>query len=1062
MRFSGKALPSVTFLFALLFALSAPARSQSATSEWIWINGNTTPDGSVRTWPAVYGTMGVATAANNPGTRTDAARWTDQSGNLWLFSGRIVGEYYNDLWKFDPSIAQWTWMGGSNAEVPGYPGGVSGIYGTMGAPSSGNIPGGRLGGVSWTDKSGVLWLFGGYGFASSIQAGYLNDLWKYDPSENQWTWMAGSNFVKSLAAGNTPFWGQPGVYGTRGKSALENIPGSRQYAVSWTDSNGNFWLFGGKGMDSAGTVRYLNDLWKYDPSANQWTWVSGSSTVNHRTGEPGVYGNLGSPDEANIPGGRAKAVSWTDSLGNLWLFGGFGVDANDASGTLDDLWTFDTSKSEWIWMGGNSTIGGTAARAGVYGSWMTPSSTNHPGGRQASTAWADDDGNFWLYGGLGADSGGAIDELDDFWKYSPSTNQWAWMGGHRTFVYSIGGVASDVYPNYGTMLTPSATNSPGGLDSALGWTDKSGNLWLYGGVGYSSSGASPYYYNNDLWEFRPGSGASPAAAVPSFSSGSGSYAAGQTVTISDATPGATIYYVISGSEGALQYTNPIKISSTVRIDAIAVAAGYFTSAVASATFSVPAAASPTFSLTPGTYSTTQAVILADTTPGATIYYAINAAPTTTSNTYNGPITVSTSETIEAIAVADGYADSPVTTATYIIWPTTALNTWAWMGGPSTGDGPQVYSALGTTAFGNLPEARSKASSSSDRNGNFWLFGGSSGFGGRNDLWKFDRATNEWGWMSGSLAMIRPGRVFATDGSELTESQPGVYGTLGTPAPGNTPGGRQSASSWVDNSGNFWVFGGYGLDANGTGGEAILNDLWKFDPSKSQWTWISGSSSVSELCYISGGPHCSQPSVYGTLGVPAVGNTPGGRTDAITWTDRDGKFWLFGGWGFDIPKGVQYYFDELWRFDPSTNLWTWMGGTSTREGSFCFQNVNRYDPTCGMPGIYGTLGTPSPASIPGGRAGGTGWADSSGNLWLFSGNGFDANGFFDDTNDLWKHSPSTGQWTWMGGNSVWNSVGGTRLCSSYNCSPPDTKGALGKAATANLPLGRDGATAWTDN
>ena len=58
-------------------------------------------------------------------------------------------------------------------------------------------------------------------------------------------------------------------------------------------------------------------------------------------------------------------------------------------------------------------------------------------------------------------------------------------------------------------------------------------------------------------------------------------------------------------------------------------------------------------------------------------------------------------------------------------------------------------------------------------------------------------------------------------------QSGVYGTLGMPAAGNIPGSRHSASSWTDSSGNLWLFGGHGIDANGNFG--ILNDLWKFQP-----------------------------------------------------------------------------------------------------------------------------------------------------------------------------------------------------------------------------------------
>ena len=58
---------------------------------------------------------------------------------------------------------------------------------------------------------------------------------------------------------------QKGVYGTEGMPAPANIPGARWDAISWTDSSGNFWLFGGGGYDVNGTDDLLNDLWKFTP-----------------------------------------------------------------------------------------------------------------------------------------------------------------------------------------------------------------------------------------------------------------------------------------------------------------------------------------------------------------------------------------------------------------------------------------------------------------------------------------------------------------------------------------------------------------------------------------------------------------------------------------------------------------------------------------------------------------------------------------------------------------------------------------------------------------------------
>jgi N-acetylneuraminic acid mutarotase len=102
------------------------------------------------------------------------------------------------------------------------------------------------------DSSGNLWLFGGYGFDSAGNIDWLNDLWKYNGTN--WMWVSGANTVN-----------QSGSYGTEGVAAAGNIPGAREYSVSWTDSSGNLWIFGGNGFDSAGNQGYLNDLWRFQP-----------------------------------------------------------------------------------------------------------------------------------------------------------------------------------------------------------------------------------------------------------------------------------------------------------------------------------------------------------------------------------------------------------------------------------------------------------------------------------------------------------------------------------------------------------------------------------------------------------------------------------------------------------------------------------------------------------------------------------------------------------------------------------------------------------------------------
>ncbi len=87
---------------------------------------------------------------------------------------------------------------------------------------------------------------------------------------------------------------------------------------------------------------------------------------------------------------------------------------------------------------------------------------------------------------------------------------------------------------------------------------------------------------------------------------------------------------------------------------------------------IPAVSSPSFSPPAGTYSTAQTVTLSDTLPGATIYYTTDGTlPTSKSVQYSAPLTVSTTETISALAVASGYPNSEVAVAKYaIVSPTT--------------------------------------------------------------------------------------------------------------------------------------------------------------------------------------------------------------------------------------------------------------------------------------------------------------------------------------------------------------------------------------------------------
>ena len=147
------------------------------------------------------------------------------------------------------------------------------------------------------------------------------------------------------------------------------------------------------------------------------------------------------------------------------------------------------------------------------------------------------------------------------------------------------------------------------------------------------------------------------------------------MTISDATSGATIYYTTNGTTpttSSAVYTGPITVRSTETLEAIAAVTGDTNSAVASAAYTISSVAyglNADLHTPGGTYSSAQSVTISDATSGATIYYTTDGTtPTTSSNPYTGPITVSSSETLEAIAVATGDTNSAVASAAYSITP----------------------------------------------------------------------------------------------------------------------------------------------------------------------------------------------------------------------------------------------------------------------------------------------------------------------------------------------------------------------------------------------------------
>jgi hypothetical protein len=459
---------------------------------------------------------------STPGGRDFAASWTDHFGRKWMFGGygfpypsplgKQLQAFLNDLWVYDGSVGGWV-----PANLPIFTNNTSGtlIFQDridqleLEDVPTGSAPGSRWGSSSWTAPSGDLYLFGGQGIDSTGAEGLLNDVWKCTPAfPTVDAEGAGTSSCPWTFVGGTTTENATGNYGTQG--APGGVPGGRWAAATTTDASGNAWLFGGQGVDSAGTVGLLNDLWEYNSTGNQWTWVGPSSSKI--ANQNGSYGTLEMGSGTTAPGGRQAATMWADASGNIWLFGGFGLDSAGtgnagpppAGAILNDLWEFNITTKQWIWISGSNI----ANQTGTYGSEATSNlstgaATSVPGSRWGAVGWHDASNNLWLFGGwgYGTSTTDPTGFLDDTWEYQQSSGQWIWWKGisnvNQNTVFAT-------LPIPGADGVPFVNNVVGGRRGAAIWApDQRGFVSVFGGEGYDSSNGTPPGYLNDFWQFLP-------------------------------------------------------------------------------------------------------------------------------------------------------------------------------------------------------------------------------------------------------------------------------------------------------------------------------------------------------------------------------------------------------------------------------------------------------------------------------------------------------------------------------------------------------------------------------
>jgi hypothetical protein len=291
-----------------------------------------------------------------------------------------------------------------------------------------------------------------------------------------------------------------------------SIPSARSNMATWIDASGNFYLFGGQNGNT-----YLNSMYVYTPSLNQWGSIAST---------------------ANTPSSRGFAATWADENGNFYLFGGYG------GSYLNDMHSFNYANSTWssvAYTGTMSAIGGAGVWkdgsgnfylfGGKNGSnsyantlseyniannvWATvTSSGTTPSAMAYFATWLDKNGNVYTFGG----SNGT--KNNNMFQFNLQNNAWStitqngdipsprisvakWMDKNGNFYLFGGDTNSGVSQDMYVFTTSNATwklinTEPSSWPPARGyaatWTDESGNFYLFGGYGGSTT------YFNDLYK----------------------------------------------------------------------------------------------------------------------------------------------------------------------------------------------------------------------------------------------------------------------------------------------------------------------------------------------------------------------------------------------------------------------------------------------------------------------------------------------------------------------------------------------------------------------------------
>jgi PKD repeat protein len=419
--------------------------------------------------------------------------------------------------------------------------------------------------------------------------------------------------------------------------------------------------------------------------------------------------------------------------------------------------SFGQTPGEWVWLHGDSIIG----NPGNFGIQGISDPANFPPTLYEACEWRDPSGNFWLFGGSGL---GTV--YADLWKYDPLINEWTWMKGPGTPYYN--GV-------YGVQGVPGTNNNPPSTGlGALSWIDDFDNLWMYAGEAPSGGSSDLWKYNiaTNEWTWMKGHGVFYELPVYGL----------QYVPDTGNTPGyrsETAASWVDDSGGLWFFGGWSK-------DSIFYGARNDLWRFDINTNNWKWMKGSSLTDQSGSYGT-RGVEDPSNCPDARMSYCRWKGLDGNFWIFGGW----------------DYIDSCGQTWEFHndLWKyNIATNNWTWMNGSSTSGSIGSYGIKCAASSANSPPSRRENRIAwTDQDGDFWMFGGTSDCGVRNDLWKYCVSSNTWIWIS-----------------NVWYCNPYVHwGTKGISSSLNYPPGRCGAIGWTNQDDHLYLFGG------------SLNDLWMY-------------------------------------------------------------------------------------------------------------------------------------------------------------------------------------------------------------------------------------------